>query len=67
MWEARSGIALAIGKIAPYFNAEQVKSLMSFFVPDGLGDRHATVRKHMLDAAVAIIDAHGKVIRIVQD
>ncbi|KAG8189603.1 hypothetical protein JTE90_018959 [Oedothorax gibbosus] len=60
MWEARSGIALAIGKMAPYLNLQQVISLMSFFVPEGLGDRHATVRKHMVDAAASIIDVHGK-------
>ncbi|GFU29456.1 eIF-2-alpha kinase activator GCN1 [Nephila pilipes] len=60
MWEARSGIALALGKMAPFLNTEQVISLMSFFVSEGLGDRHATVRKHMVDAAVAITDVHGK-------
>ncbi|GBM59452.1 eIF-2-alpha kinase activator GCN1 [Araneus ventricosus] len=60
MWEARSGIALALGKVAPYLNLEQVTSLMSFFVSEGLGDRHATVRKHMVDAAIAITDIHGK-------
>ncbi|KAF8792212.1 eIF-2-alpha kinase activator GCN1 like protein [Argiope bruennichi] len=60
MWEARSGIALALGKMAPYLTLEQVTSLMSFFVSEGLGDRHATVRKHMVDAAIAITDLHGK-------
>ncbi|XP_035228033.1 eIF-2-alpha kinase activator GCN1-like [Stegodyphus dumicola] len=60
MWEARSGIALALGKMAPFLNVDQIINLMSFFVPEGLGDRHQTVRKHMLDAAVAIIDVHGK-------
>ena len=61
MWEARSGIALSLGKMAPFLNKNQVSSLMSFFVPEALGDRHTTVRKHMLDAAVAIVDVHGKV------
>ncbi|GIX96451.1 eIF-2-alpha kinase activator GCN1 [Caerostris darwini] len=60
MWEARSGIALALGKMAPYLNVEQVISLISFFVTEALGDRHADVRKHMVDAAVAITDVHGK-------
>lgn len=60
MWEARSGIALALGKMAPFLSRNQVSNLVSFFVPEGLGDRHTTVRKHMLDAAVAIIDNHGK-------
>ncbi|XP_042907743.1 stalled ribosome sensor GCN1 [Parasteatoda tepidariorum] len=59
-WEARSGIALCLGKLAEHLSHNQVVALMSFFVPDGLGDRHPTVRKHMLDAAVAIIDVHGK-------
>lgn len=61
MWEARSGIALALGKMAPLLNKDQVANLMSFFVSEALGDRHESVRKHMLDAAVAIVDVHGKV------
>lgn len=61
MWEARSGIAVALGKMAAFLDKDQVLNLVSFFVPEGLGDRHATVRKHMIDAAVAIIDLHGKV------
>ncbi|GFQ96680.1 eIF-2-alpha kinase activator GCN1, partial [Trichonephila clavata] len=60
MWEARSGVALALGKMAPFLRTEQVISLMSFFVSEGLGDRNAAVRKHMVDAAVAITDVHGK-------
>ncbi|XP_054719248.1 eIF-2-alpha kinase activator GCN1-like [Uloborus diversus] len=60
MWEERCGIALGLGKLSLFLNLDQVKDLASFFVPEGLGDRHAIVRKHMLDAAVAIIDAHGK-------
>merc|ERR1719431_625564 len=59
-WEPRSGIALALAKIAPHFDQFMVTQAVSFFVPAGLGDRHEIVRKHMLSAAVTTIDLHGK-------
>ena len=59
-WEPRSGVAIAISKMAPFFNVEMVQTVASFLVPDALGDRHETVRTHMLDAALATIDIHGK-------
>ena len=33
---------------------------VSFFVPDGLGDRNEVVRRDILNAAVVTIDLHGK-------
>eukprot|EP00090_Calanus_glacialis_P034085 TRINITY_DN5691_c0_g1_i1.p1 TRINITY_DN5691_c0_g1~~TRINITY_DN5691_c0_g1_i1.p1 ORF type:complete len:2002 (-),score=813.41 TRINITY_DN5691_c0_g1_i1:71-5326(-) len=59
-WEPRSGIALALAKIQPFYDEFMVTQAVSFFVPAGLGDRNETVRKHMLSAAVATIDNHGK-------
>ena len=59
-WEPRSGVAIAISKMAPFFNVEMVQTVASFLVPDALGDRDENVRKHMLDAALATIDIHGK-------
>ena len=59
-WEPRSGIALALAKIQPYYDEFMVTQAVSFFVPAGLGDRNEVVRKDMLSAAVATIDNHGK-------
>ncbi|XP_040564950.1 LOW QUALITY PROTEIN: stalled ribosome sensor GCN1 [Lepeophtheirus salmonis] len=59
-WEARAGVAFAIGKIAPYFDQLMVQSVMSFLVPGGLSDRNEIVRKNMLDTAVTTVDLHGK-------
>ena len=59
-WEPRSGIALALAKLCPYHTPAMVKQVVSFLVPLGLADRKEVVRKHMLDAAVATIDLHGK-------
>ncbi|XP_076367337.1 lethal (3) 80Fj isoform X2 [Tachypleus tridentatus] len=59
-WEPRSGIAMTLCCLAPQLEKEMVSQLMMFFVGNGLGDRHELVRKNMLDAAVAIVDSHGK-------
>ena len=64
-WEPRSGVALALEKIAPYYgqNSNLVKTVTkvaTFFVQQGLGDRSEHVRKNMLDAAVVTINLHGK-------
>ena len=60
-WPARSGIAMAICKMSPHISEDQVETLFEFFVQKALGDRSPEVRKHMLDAAVAVINDHGKV------
>ena len=59
-WEPRSGIALALAKMQVHYDDFMVTQAVSFFVPDGLGDRNEVVRKDMLSAAVATIDNHGK-------
>uniref|UniRef100_A0A1A7WWE1 GCN1 general control of amino-acid synthesis 1-like 1 n=1 Tax=Iconisemion striatum TaxID=60296 RepID=A0A1A7WWE1_9TELE len=59
-WEARCGIALALNKLSQYLNEPQVTPLFLFFVPDALNDRHAEVRRCMLDAALSALNTHGK-------
>lgn len=59
----RCGLALALNKLSQYLDSSQVKPLFQFFVPDALNDRNPDVRKCMLDAALATLNAHGKVSR----
>ncbi|KAK6483659.1 eIF-2-alpha kinase activator GCN1-like [Huso huso] len=59
-WEARCGIALALNKLSQYLDGSQVTPLFQFFVPEALNDRHAEVRKCMLDAALSALNTHGK-------
>ena len=59
-WEPRSGVALAVGKISQHISNDMVIKVVKFFVQEGLGDREETVRTKMLDAAVQIVNLHGK-------
>uniref|UniRef100_A0A665VTC9 GCN1 activator of EIF2AK4 n=1 Tax=Echeneis naucrates TaxID=173247 RepID=A0A665VTC9_ECHNA len=59
-WEARCGIGLALNKLSQYLDESQVTPLFLFFVPDALNDRHADVRRCMLDAALSALNTHGK-------
>ncbi|KAM8866194.1 stalled ribosome sensor GCN1 isoform 2-T2 [Synchiropus picturatus] len=59
-WEARCGIALALNKLSQFLDESQVTPLFLFFVPDALNDRHAEVRRCMLDAALSALNTHGK-------
>jgi len=60
-WEARLAIAHAFLHIAPHFRDEDVLPFIDFLITDqALGDRHADVRRGMLDAGVVVIDFHGK-------
>ncbi|XP_076020781.1 stalled ribosome sensor GCN1 [Genypterus blacodes] len=59
-WEARCGIALSLNKLSQYLDESQVTPLFLFFVPDALNDRHADVRRCMLDAALSALNTHGK-------
>uniref|UniRef100_A0A672LCH7 GCN1 activator of EIF2AK4 n=1 Tax=Sinocyclocheilus grahami TaxID=75366 RepID=A0A672LCH7_SINGR len=56
----RCGIALALNKLAEFLDESQVTPLFLFFVPDALNDRHAEVRRCMLDAALSALNTHGK-------
>ncbi|CAB3252124.1 unnamed protein product [Arctia plantaginis] len=59
-WGARRGVALALLALAPRLPAHAVPPAMSFFVERALADRHDLVRDQMLNAAMAIVDLHGK-------
>lgn len=61
LWEGRAGVAVALKQLAPLLNADTVVTLANFFVPDALGDRQVEVRNKMLEAAMAVVNSHGKV------
>lgn len=55
-WEARDGIALAFKEMTPGFKPDGLVDFMHFLIYDGpLGDRSATVRDEMIEAATSII------------
>ncbi|EIN06629.1 ARM repeat-containing protein [Punctularia strigosozonata HHB-11173 SS5] len=59
-WPTRAAISRALELLAPLIPSESVLPLFKFFIKDeALGDRHEVVRKGMLNAAIATIDAHG--------
>ncbi|XP_057374386.1 stalled ribosome sensor GCN1-like [Daphnia carinata] len=60
VWEPRAGIGLALYRLVPLMDDTTVVRLASFFVPKGLGDREESVKKTMLNAAVTMVDQHGK-------
>ncbi|XP_060530072.1 stalled ribosome sensor GCN1 [Cylas formicarius] len=59
-WFPRRGVALAIGELAPLIRPEYVGELMQFFVFTSLSDRNDTVQKEMLNAALKVVNIHGK-------
>lgn len=60
-WEARHGIATAFRQLGPVMTTEQAGALFDFLIESGpLGDKNATVRAEMLDAAISTIDIQGK-------
>lgn len=61
LWEGRAGVAMALQQLAPLLTTETVVTLANFFVPDALGDRNAEVRNKMLEAAMSVVNSHGKV------
>lgn len=60
-WTVRLGVARTLHALAPQFDARAVMPFFHFALhePAALGDRHEAVRRAMLDAAIAIVDAHG--------
>ncbi|XP_075992954.1 lethal (3) 80Fj [Anticarsia gemmatalis] len=59
-WTGRRGVGLALVALAPRLPAAAVPPAMRFFVERALADRHDQVRDQMLNAAMAIVDLHGK-------
>ncbi|CAG8669579.1 15139_t:CDS:10, partial [Gigaspora margarita] len=59
-WEARVGLALSLGTLAQNLKSTDLKPLFEFLINDeAVGDIHAQVRQKMLEAGLAVIDAHG--------
>lgn len=59
-WGARAGAGLALAALAPRLGAPAVSVAMRFLVQRALPDRNDRVRAAMLDAAMSIVDLHGK-------
>ncbi|KAF3063949.1 Translational activator GCN1 [Daldinia childiae] len=60
-WEARHGFAAAFRELAAHLQKSQIDDFFNFLIDGGpLGDRNATVRGEMLDAALVAIDLHGR-------
>ncbi|KAK0732965.1 armadillo-type protein [Lasiosphaeria miniovina] len=60
-WEARHGIALAFKELSEQLTKPQLDAFFNLLVEQGpLGDKNATVRAQMLDAANTAIEIHGK-------
>ncbi|OZJ04029.1 hypothetical protein BZG36_03770 [Bifiguratus adelaidae] len=58
-WEDRVGLALALKELAPLFDDEALKESTQFLIEhQALGDRHESVREHMLNAGLALVEAH---------
>ncbi|PCH35750.1 ARM repeat-containing protein [Wolfiporia cocos MD-104 SS10] len=59
-WPARVAIARTFELLAPAFPGEEVEPFFTFLIQaEALGDRHADVRRNMLNAGIAVIDDHG--------
>ncbi|CAH1977085.1 unnamed protein product [Acanthoscelides obtectus] len=59
-WFPRRGVALALAELAPLITPDLIGDLVQFFVFTSLGDRNETVRKEILNAALKVVDLHGK-------
>lgn len=60
-YEARVAVAATLEKLAPLVSDALVTPILEFLInKEALGDRHEEVRRTMLDAAVAIVEVHGK-------
>lgn len=59
-WGSRRGAALAVRALAPLLPPHAVPAAVRFFVRRGLADRAEPVRAEMLNAAMAVVDIHGR-------
>lgn len=59
-WGPRKGVAMALKQLAPLLNPDCIGTLVTFFVKTALGDRKDSVRQEMLNAALSVVDVHGK-------
>ncbi|ORY90168.1 ARM repeat-containing protein [Leucosporidium creatinivorum] len=60
-WRARKAIATTFKLVAPYFSPADVAAFFDILIAgEALGDRSQSVRSEMLEAAMTVIDVHGK-------
>lgn len=60
-WEARHGIGAAFKELAAHLQKSQIDEFFNFLIEGGpLGDKNAVVRSEMLEAALVVIDLHGR-------
>lgn len=60
-WESRVAIAAALDKMAPLLSIDMIAPIFDFLIKqETLGDRHSAVRSAMLNAAIKIVDLHGR-------
>ncbi|KAM0756603.1 ARM repeat-containing protein [Meredithblackwellia eburnea MCA 4105] len=60
-WRTRVAIASTLNLISTHFSPTEVTGFFNLLIEgQALGDRSQSVRSEMLDAAVAVIDHHGK-------
>lgn len=59
-WQGRVGVAMALEQLSLLLSDDMVIQLVNFFVSTSLDDKNNVVREHMLKAAVAVVNLHGK-------
>ncbi|CAG7827579.1 unnamed protein product [Allacma fusca] len=59
-WEGRCGVGVAIRDLASLFPTDLARSTMKWLVTETLPDRNQNVHNQMLEAAVEVVQVHGK-------
>lgn len=59
-WGGRRGCGLALSAMAELLKPTAVLTALTFFVQEGLNDRDERVRAEMLNAAMLVVEIHGK-------
>ncbi|GAA6024607.1 hypothetical protein JCM11491_006044 [Sporobolomyces phaffii] len=60
-WKSRKALASTLRLLSPLFSPVDVKTFFDLLITgQALGDRSQSVRSEMLDAAMAVIELHGK-------
>lgn len=60
-WETRSGIAFALKELSSVFTKDELVGFAQFLIVDeALGDKVASVRDKMLEAATTVVTKHGR-------
>ncbi|GAA5877296.1 hypothetical protein JCM16303_006233 [Sporobolomyces ruberrimus] len=60
-WKSRKALATTLRLMSPIFSPVDVKTFFDLLINgQGLGDRSQSVRSEMLEAAMTVIDLHGK-------